>query len=615
MNILTGASDISVDTDVDQPFYNAIIASIRTLANNRQLSVSVGESEDFAQNDFNLPLITDSQNESLRILIRGLSDSFSMMRVHHDPEIHQSLAPHDSAADRLFTLFERERFEEMGSRRFVGVARNLARVWAMSHGQDALLRFGGSEQLEFVLGCLCRETLSGQASPAAVSKFIKPLRGPIEKLVGKQMQQLEPLVFNQADYAKCSLAIIETLGFDISQRTNTQSETAESDVEDSQSQDNSESTDESQSIDDTADADETVHKDSPATTDNPLKIVRKPEHEDDTEPEALDPDTIAPDTLFPETPAFDSSGNSRYKVFDNTEDETCVASALADAEKRQQLRKDLDQHISLHAPNTQKLARQLHRVLLAKQRRFWQQSMDEGEIDPQRLTHFIISPNSSLAYRVLAEDYVRECAVTLLVDNSRSMLGKPIISAAVCADVITRILERGGASTEVLGFTTVSMYGGSVAQRWKDQGCPANVGRLNNIRHIIFKAAGSSWKQSRENFGLMLNGDILKQNIDGEALLWAYRRLRNRPAARRVLMVLTDGRPSDSYTQKANDRHYLIKHLDRVVQQIEKQSDVELVAIGIGHQVSQTYRRSLFVNDLDQLGAIMVNELTGLLAH
>ncbi|MBX2836680.1 MAG: VWA domain-containing protein, partial [Gammaproteobacteria bacterium] len=235
------------------------------------------------------------------------------------------------------------------------------------------------------------------------------------------------------------------------------------------------------------------------------------------------------------------------------------------------------------------------------------------ELDPKRLTRIIAVPSSPLSFRERTDDLIRDTTVTLLIDNSRSMSGAPILTAAASADLMTRVLERCGVSTEVLGFTTVSMYGGQVAQAWQAAGCPQNVGRINALRHIVYKSADQSWRQSRMNFGLMLNRDILNQNIDGEALLWAKSRMQRRPESRRILIVLTDGRPSDSSTLKANSRGLLTNHLKQVIKLIEKHRTLEVIGIGIGHDVSVYYDQSIRVDDIGQLGSIMLTELLRLL--
>lgn len=302
-----------------------------------------------------------------------------------------------------------------------------------------------------------------------------------------------------------------------------------------------------------------------------------------------------------------------YKAYTTEYDEICHASEFADKEALAIWRAQLDEHIDVHSRLVRRLASKLQRVLLARQRRHWQFDMEEGHLDTARLSRIVSDPLVPLSFKSESEAPLRDTAITLLIDNSRSMLGRPIMIAAAATDILARTLERCGVSVEILGFTTVHLHGGSSTELWESSGKPNNPGRLNDLRHIVYKSADSSYRSSRRQLGLMLDRNILKQNIDGEALLWANQRLLKRPEQRRILMMISDGAPVDTSTLGANPGDYLSSHLRTVITDIERAGVVELLAIGIGHDVSRYYSQALSIFDARQLGPAMLNKLESLL--
>jgi len=572
-------------TNADNEFRASIIGCLRALANDTTLDLPQDDIVDTHINDQGHRLTVDTKNSnqiSQVSLIRGLSDSLAMMHLFHDTAIHQSLAPKDRVADRLFTLLEKQRFEAVGCRQYAGVAQNLACAWVLGHSENALSRFGGEEQLEFVLSCLVREQLLAQPLPPVIFKYLTPVRGPVEDLVRDQLAVLPGCVNQQVEFAQCVLQVIETLGFDVTPNSASMLDTAaEPDTECTPCTDDVEEHDVTEDdVFELRPAETAEHSvvNEDAEPEQALAIVRNVEHEWASEAEYPDIKNIV-DTAPVANHAQLDEPTSHYRVFNKTQDEECAAVQLATTLALQQFRQKLDQHIRQVEPLILPLANRLQRVLLSRQKSEWVHDMDEGELDPKRLTRIIAGPLSPLAYRERASDFIRDTTVTLLIDNSRSMSGTPILTAAASADLIARVLERCGVPAEVLGFTTVSMYGGQVAESWRAAGCPQNVGRINALRHIVYKSANQSWRQSRMNFGLMLNPDILNQNIDGEALLWAVNRLRSRHESRQILFVLTDGRPSDSSTRKANSKNLLSNHLKQVVHLIEKRRTPQIIGI------------------------------------
>jgi cobaltochelatase CobT len=312
-------------------------------------------------------------------------------------------------------------------------------------------------------------------------------------------------------------------------------------------------------------------------------------------------------------PTIQVSGDTQpYKVFTTDFDETAHATQWATAEQLAQWRLELDDHIAVHGRLVRRLATRLQRVLLAQQKRHWQFDLEEGQLDSARLSRIISDPLMPLSFKAESEMAFRNTTFTLLIDNSRSMLGKPIMIAAVAADILARTLERCGVTVEILGFTTCHLHGGFSTEAWEQSGSPQNPGRLNDTRHIIYKAADTPYRLARRNMGLMLDRDILKQNIDGEALTWAYQRLRQRPEQRRILMTISDGAPVDTSTLGANAGDYLARHLQSVIDDIESSSAIELMAIGIGHDVSRFYSHAVSVFDARQLGPVMLDQLESL---
>jgi len=600
--------------NADKQFYTSVIACLRALANDASLKVTVGETSDADSGDLNLPLLSDTQNKSLVSLVRGLSDSFAMMRLYHDPAMHAALAPQELAADRLFSLLEKERFESLGCRHYPGVARNLADAWQLGHTKNALARFGAVDQLELVLSCLVREKISVQPLPALITQYLAPLRGPVEELVGYRLNESVSYLENQHDFGLCVLQILELLGFSTKSAKESASAPPDTDIsaiaENESPVNDDEDGEVSEQIEVGGDEQRAVNEN--ALPEAVLAIVRHTEQELATEADDSEIDNII-ETNSQQSPMPSAKQMRHYRVFDSSSDEECAASELADAARLRSLRAQLDSHIQKVDPLVTPLANKLQHVLLAKKKSYWTHDLHEGELDPQRLSRLVTAPQSALCYREQLEARVRDTTVTLLIDNSRSMAGSPLLTAAACADLVTRILERCNVSSEVLGFTTVSMYGGSVAERWQAVGCPSDAGRLNSLRHIVYKSARQTWRRSRENFGLMLDKSLLKQNIDGEALLWAVQRMRKRSESRRILMVLSDGRPSDTSTQKANTRHFLAEHLRQTIHVIENHSRIDLLAIGIGHDVAEYYTHSTRVDDIEQLGTVVLSKLTGLL--
>jgi len=519
---------------------------------------------------------------------RGQADSLALRHAFHDPTLHGHKRPNTELAGALYDVLERERYEALGAINYAGVQRNLD-----ARSPDT---FGLANELS----CLSRYWFRGNESAIDMDS-----PSTIRSICADSLSLLSENLEDQEKFAKLSITLVErmlALDMDIDPGvTDDPDNMFDSDAAD-------------------IEADKPSEDELLAADDEELTTRSR---EDEVLPEAGMGDTIESDelsdTALDEAPGSGSDpllvlsgGVSVYKAFTTRYDEIVSANSLASDAALDQWRVELDDHLSRQGRLVRRLAARLQRVLLARQRRQWQFDLPEGQLDTARLTRLVTDPLMPLTFKTDADAPFRDTTVTLLLDNSRSMLGRPIMIAAACADVLSQTLERCGVSVEILGFTTVELHGGQSNTAWEQAGRPEAPGRLNDLRHIIYKSADMPYRSARRNLGLMLDKDVLKQNIDGESLQWAYERLLRRPEERRILMVISDGAPVDTSTLAANDGDFLVAHLDKVIAEIESAQQVELLAIGIGHDVSRFYRESMSVFDARQLGSAMLSKLEDL---
>ena len=599
----------------NKAYETASQACLRAMSDDSTLTIVYGDEELLDDSVVVVPALTSVATKALLARHRGLLDSYVFMKQFHDPIMHAENTPSDGLSQRLFNLLERERFEALGGERYAGVRQNLAALWAGSYTQESIARHGGVEQLEWVVSYLCRERLNAAPAPEYVAEKIALLRGPVESLTGSHLIEMALHRYDQQRYAHEALRLIERLGFDV-ERAQPESNFLDKldermvaeETGDLQATDVDDSADDNQSA---AGAEQTpadpTHKQIAA-------LVRNAEHEQSVEP------GLAELELLPEheavqqaTPDLASSTAKDYGIFNSASDEVVSALDLVNPAELTLLKSSLERCMDQHANLVRRLAARLQRHLMARQQRDWLDEQEEGVLDTRRLSRLIIDQSTPVSYRIETDAPVRSTTVTILVDNSRSMLGRPIELATVCVELLTGTLERCGISSEVLGFTTVSMYGGASKARWQGEGEPGNPGRLNSVRHIIYKSAQIPWRRARECFAVMLKADVLKQNIDGEALQWAHKRLLKRAEEKRLLIVISDGAPSDAATLTANKKDLLVRHLRSVVTDIETHSPVHLMAIGIGHDVSQHYSNAMMIKNAEQLGPALLEQLTRML--
>lgn len=534
---------------------------------------------------------------------RGQHDALALQWAHHDAEVQQRFAPRDALASELYALMEVERYEALGANRYAGVAFNLdARAQPLS-STDADPAW---QRLLMALSGACRQSFRQRPVSSALSRGSTPVPvtptelNLLEEHLVPHLPALVAQLDNQAAFARIARQLVQALAGSV-----------RSEVE-SGMQVDAEVEDEDQACEEPVDdADEPDEHGLNEKSDTEEAVSEAPGESEPTErlpDEALDEaPTAGPD------PTIVVSGDTQpYRAYTTEFDEVLLASDAADPAAMREWREALDQHIEVHGRLVRRLASRLQRALLARQRRHWQFDLEEGILDSARLSRVLCNPLMPLSFKAESDMAFRNTTITLLIDNSRSMLGRPIMIAAACADILARTLERCGVSVEILGFTTVHLHGGQSTERWTQAGEPANPGRLNDLRHIVYKSADTPYRSARRNLGLMLDRDILKQNIDGEALIWAHQRLMKRPEQRRILMTISDGAPVDTSTLGANAGDYLARHLQQVIDDIERNSPVELLAIGIGHDVSRFYDHAVSVFDARQLGPVMLDQLESL---
>ncbi len=544
---------------------------------------------------------------------RGACDARALQHTYHDEQVQRHHAPRDAFAARLFNLMETERFEALGANRFAGVRQNLdARDGVQVLGEliDPDAEDPTLMRLQRALSVLCRQAFREDCTPPVGSVADQPAsteQALVDELAQPLLPMLTAALNKQAEFA--------VLACQLSDRLATQAGggsdgsllmgEAESPEEILEAQELPDDVDEDDDLGSEFDESLDAEQSGRDSEEPPADKQGEAEQEEALPEDALDEaPTAGPD------PTIVRSGDTQpYRAYTTDFDEVIHASEWADQTALQGKRGELDQHIEVHGRLVRRLAARLQRVLLARQRRHWLFDLEEGQLDSARLARIITDPLMPLSFKAESEIPFRNTTVTLLIDNSRSMLGRPIMIAASCADILARTLERCGVSVEILGFTTVHLHGGTSTERWKAAGAPVNPGRLNDLRHIVYKPADMPYRSARRSLGLMLERDILKQNIDGEALQWAYQRLMKRPEERRILMTISDGAPVDTSTLGANSGDYLSRHLQQVIDDIQRSDNVELLAIGIGHDVSQYYEHAVSVYDARQLGPVMLNEL------
>ncbi len=602
----------------EQIFRRSNAACMRSIAGDANLAVELTDATSATQLGLNTAVlaheVSTAQGTSQVAMQRGLGDAIALLGAHHDEQLHKQQTPANQHEQRLFHVLELSRCEAIGANHYRGVAKNLASLQRQLHTNQQIKTYTGIEQLALVVGCMAYESMCGEPPQASAGRLVNHWRSNIEARAQDSFKQLSRVQSDQLRYGQVALALIANLDVRSLVSTSEPEDTQNSKPVDASEDD----TEESLLGTDVPDQDDEAQMEKAAADAMREELEEQQELIQSSADDADDIGSTQPNKDAPVSNDAQAEGQANllsaggYSVFSSQYDEVVTASELSFDAELAELREKLDQQIDRHSTLVGRLSGRLQRILMAEQQRHWIFDLDEGHLDTSRLTRLVTQPMSSLTFKAESELKFKDTTITLLLDNSKSMLGKPITIAAACADLLAQTLERCGVSVEILGFTTTELHGGQSVEQWQKSGAIANPGRLNGLRHIIYKAADTPYRSARKSLGLMLRGDILKQNIDGEALLWARSRIARRPEQRKIIMMISDGAPIDTSTMSANAENFLVDHLHEVIGSIEKQREVELVAIGIGHDVSLYYKKSITIYDVKKLGRAMLAQLSEL---
>ncbi|MBU2107862.1 MAG: cobaltochelatase subunit CobT [Alphaproteobacteria bacterium] len=594
-------------------FKRALTVCMRAISGDNELEVAFAKDKPaLAGNRARLPEIPKKATAADIAVTRGIGDSMALKRACHDLRIHSKFAPEGKQARAVYDAVEQARVEAIGARAMTGVADNLGSMLEDKYAKANLadVRERDDAPIEEALALMVREKLTGRAAPKSGQRMVNLWRDWVEEKAGADLDHLMGNLDDQQAFARvvremlASMEMAEELGDE------EQSDESE-DSEDPQPQ-GEENSDEGGEDDSGADQSQSDEQDASAEEDQSGETEASDASADDySEDEEADAETPG-EARRKDDPFTEMTRHVDYKVFTTAFDETVGAEELCDEEELDRLRAFLDKQLTNLSGVVGRLANRLQRRLMAQQNRSWDFDLEEGYLDPARLVRVVIDPMQPLSFKQERDTKFRDTVVTLVLDNSGSMRGRPITVAATCADILARTLERCGVSVEILGFTTRAWKGGQAREKWLKDGKPPNPGRLNDLRHIIYKSADHPWRRARRNLGLMMREGLLKENIDGEALLWAHQRLMARPEQRKILMMISDGAPVDDSTLSVNPGNYLERHLRAVIELIETRSPVELLAIGIGHDVTRYYRRAVTIVDAEELAGAMTEQLASL---
>lgn len=576
---------------------------MRAISGLEELEVSFGKGKAYIQgNRARVPMPDHLLQQEQLASLRGMADKFALRARFHDEDFHRRQKPITGIARDIFESVEEARIEAIGSRLMQGVADNLdanLEEQCRSFGYDKL-EDASQAPLGEAVGFLVREKLTGTPVPPTAAMLLDYWRDHIEECIGDELDHLDEAIYDQREFVRLTRRLLSGLGLGDEWREELLDQEADEQDQDDPDGDDKEAGDDVSQDEVSGDADmaEAIEGEVPVDIDAAdLTDAETDEDEAGATPEMRGEKN------------WHRPRESNYKAFSTAFDELVLADEVCEPKELDRLRGLLDNHLQNARVIISKLANRLQRKLLAQQRRTWEFDLDEGLLDASRLTNIIMDPFQPLAFKREKEMRFRDTVVSLLIDSSGSMRGRSITIAAMCADILGRTLERCGVKVEILGFTTRAWRGGQSRELWLASGKPQQPGRLNDLRHIVYKSADVPWRRARKNLGLMMREELLKENIDGEALLWAHNRIVCRQEERRILMVISDGLPVDNSTLLVNPSNYLEQHLKYAIDQIENHSDVELVAIGIGHDVTHHYRRAVTVTDAEQLGDAMTEQL------
>jgi cobaltochelatase CobT len=596
-----------------EPFKRAVTGCLRAIARHPEIEVGfAAERPGLVGGKARLPEPPRRLSPEDAAIVRGHADSIALRLACHDAAVHRKLMPGGQQARAVFEAVEQARVEAIGARRMHGVAQNLTAMLddKFHRGKFDEVTDRADAPLEEAIALMVRERLTGVAPPPAAKRLVDLWRPFIEERAGRELDRLERLVENQRRFGDVVHDLLDSLDMG-DERSREEDDSEEDDGENG------------------AEDEQGQEGEAAESEDSERMSVEDAKASAEDRPDSAEDAADAPATDMPDDADMGEDENSAepwrprhhginelrgpdYKPFTPRFDEIVGAEDLCDPEELDRLRGYLDKQLAHLQGVVSRLANRLQRRLMAQQNRSWEFDLEEGVLDPARLARVIVDPLHPLSFKWEKDTNFRDTVVALLLDNSGSMRGRPITVAATCADILARTLERCGVKVEILGFTTRAWKGGQSREAWLAAGKPPNPGRLNDLRHIIYKSADAPWRRARKNLGLMMREGLLKENIDGEALDWAHKRLLARSEQRKILMMISDGAPVDDSTLSVNPGNYLERHLRWVIEEVEQRSPVELIAIGIGHDVTRYYRRAVTIVDAEELGGAMTEKLAEL---
>lgn len=598
-----------------ETFKRALANAARALAEQAELEVTFGSDGPRLSNGvLTLPHPPRDPGAPESATLRGQADRLALRLANHDEGLNARLRPADQTAAEVFDAVEQARVEAVGARALKGVRDNLnAALLTRLEKTGALRAEAERVPVAEAAALLARERLTGEPAPDGARAMLDLVRSNLELKAGAELDALAAVADDQTAFAARLKDLLRALDLDPGDGRGEDADDEQGEDEPDQAQQDAPDEDE-QEEEDGGEGGQSLEGAADDQSAEDERQTRPDGAPADPDGEASDDGPELDEGTLPnrQDSVDDGQTADAYRVFTTAYDETVGAEELCDPMELDRLRALLDAQLATLSSVVSRLANKLQRRLMAQQNRSWSFDLEEGVLDTARLTRVITDPTSPLSFKMESESPFRDTVVTLLIDNSGSMRGRPIMVAAVCADILARTLERCGVKVEILGFTTRAWKGGQSREAWISAGKPANPGRLNDLRHIIYKAADAPWRRAKKNLGLMMREGLLKENIDGEALTWAHERLLGRTESRQILMVISDGSPVDDSTQSANAALYLDKHLRQVIGQIETKSPVELIAIGIGHDVTRWYRRAVTIVDVEQLAGVMTEKLAEL---
>ena len=583
-------------------FKSAISSAVKAISENYDIEIKFGNNTNSKSNFLNLPDVINLKNLQDFTNLRAFADSEALKIKYTDKNIYLKNEPAGSVSKSLYAIAEKIRYEKIGSNKLKGVKNNIIQCYENKFKNKKIdeIKTEADVPITEAFELYLRSHFFGIEQNDITKKVMSYWKDLFDKNINKSLKELDKCIDDQSKFNHLVADLIKDLDFEESHENEKEEEQKTNKEDESQTEQN--------------DDENNLSKQEEKSENVDMNIVEN----------SMDPSDESEDNkdktqeVASERKSIENKKNilkEKYKIFTNEYDEIKEAEDLEEENEIIRLRKSLDQQLTNLQSIVAKLANKLHRQLLAKQNRSWDFDLEEGILDASKLSRVIIDPFHSLSYKIEKETEFKDTVVSLLIDNSGSMRGRPISVAAICADILSRTLERCSVKVEILGFTTKNWKGGKSREKWNLKNKPKNPGRLNDLRHIVYKSADKPWRQSKKNLGLMLKEGLLKENIDGEALLWAFRRLAKRKEERKILMVISDGAPVDDSTLSVNSGDYLEKHLKKTVKWIEENSNIEILAVGIGHDVTRYYKKAIKITDVQELGDVMINQLTKLFSE